>query len=273
VDNPQVQRVEKGLRLWVKFTAPGSMKRLQLQNRTSVPRAIASATGTEAEIHKHLLTVLMPEMEKKLNGGEPKKRTLCLDTPVPESKRMTRDPKSWQNSLQATQKVRATGGSGIREGGSKTAPKTAAIGGNKAIEQLKQQLHFEEGADVDNAEELLAAAVADNAELRQKNATLQQEIERKLIAVQLGTALSTPKSDRKQYGATAGLHLLEELRQGKGGGEQRRTRRAQSSLSTKNEFKERQLRQLGAVLIEGTQHCHRCKGQQSKGGAADGLCE
>jgi hypothetical protein len=70
---------------WVKFTAPGSMKRLELKNRTSVARAIASATGTGPEIHNHLLTVLMPEMEKKLNGGEPKKRSLCLDTPVPES--------------------------------------------------------------------------------------------------------------------------------------------------------------------------------------------
>jgi hypothetical protein len=51
---------------WVKFTAPGSMKRLELKNRTSVARAsISSATGTEAEIHKHLLTVLMPEVEKR----------------------------------------------------------------------------------------------------------------------------------------------------------------------------------------------------------------
>jgi hypothetical protein len=169
---------------------------------------------------------------------------------VLDSKQRNRsDPKTAVDySLKGT-KMRATGGSGTRKA-RKTAPKTATIGGNKAIDQLNQQLHFEEGADVDNTEELVAAALADNTELRQQNKKLQQQNERSLIEPHLGSALSTPNSDRKQYGAAAGLRLLEELQQGEGGGEQRRTRRVQSSLSTKNEFKERWLRQLGADLIE-----------------------
>jgi hypothetical protein len=73
---------------------------------------------------------------------------------VPESKQRKRtEPKAF--AAEQAKNTKGMNAKGFRRGASnKTASKVTAAS-SKAIDQLKQQLHFEEGADVDNTEQLV----------------------------------------------------------------------------------------------------------------------